>query len=89
PATNHAGGTLGGITTGAPLVFRVAFKPTSSIAKTQNTLDTKTGKRAELSVKGRHDPCVALRAVPIVEAVAAIALLDLMLQAQKIPRVLK
>ncbi len=89
PATNHAGGTLGGITTGAPLVFRVAFKPTSSIAKTQATLDTKTGKQAALSVKGRHDPCVALRAVPIVESVAAIVLLDLMLQAQKIPRVLE
>lgn len=87
--TNHSGGVLGGITTGMPLVFRVAFKPTSSIAKSQQTLNVKTAKQAELIVTGRHDPCVALRAVPIVEAAAALALVDLMMQAQKIPRVLK
>lgn len=86
--TNHAGGTLGGITTGMPMVFRVAFKPTSSIAKTQTTLNLKTRKQEKLNVGGRHDPCVALRAVPIVEAMAALSVVDLMLLAQKIPRVL-
>ncbi|MBI4361279.1 chorismate synthase [Candidatus Micrarchaeota archaeon] len=87
--TNHAGGTLGGITTGMPIVFRVAFKPTSSIAKTQTTLNVATKKQEKLNVGGRHDPCVALRAVPIVQAMAALSIVDLMLQAQKIPRVLK
>jgi chorismate synthase len=71
-----------------PLIFRVAFKPTSSISKMQTTLDIQKQKQTKLSVKGRHDPCVALRAVPIVESVAAIALCDLMIQSQKISRVL-
>lgn len=87
--TNHAGGILGGITNGMPVVFRVAFKPTSSILRKQTTLDFREGKAAELSVKGRHDPCVAIRAVPVVEGVAACVLADLMIRAQKIPRVLK
>lgn len=75
--TNHAGGILGGISTGMPLIFRVAFKPTSSIMKPQKTLDLK-GEKKELNLpKGsRHDPCVAIRAVPIVEAMTAITLVD-------------
>ena len=73
--TNNAGGVLGGISNGMDIVFRVAFKPTSSIAKKQQTVDEKGNKKI-IEVKGRHDPCVALRAAPIVEAMAAIVLAD-------------
>lgn len=76
-AKNGAGGINGGITNGAPIVFRVAFKPTSSIAKTQKTLNIKTGETVSLNVPGRHDVCFALRTPVIVEAVAAIVLADL------------
>ncbi len=86
--TNNAGGILGGITNAMPLVVRVAFKPTSSIQKTQETINIREKTASELQVKGRHDPCVAIRAVPVVENVVAFTLADLMLQAQKIPRVL-
>ncbi len=79
PLTNHAGGILGGLSTGAPVVFRVAFKPTPSIAKEQDSVDMATGRSVKLVVKGRHDPCVVLRAVPCVEAAAAVALYDAML----------
>ena len=79
PLTNHAGGILGGLSTGAPVVFRVAFKPTPSIAKEQDSVDLATGAPVKLSVKGRHDPCVVLRAVPCVEAAAAIAVYDALL----------
>lgn len=74
--TNHHGGILGGITTGMPIIFRVAVKPTSSISLPQKTIDFHKKERAELSIKGRHDPCIALRAVPCVEAVAALVILD-------------
>ena len=76
PVTNHAGGVLGGLSTGAPLLFRAAFKPTPSIALHQESVDLQQGTDTPLSVSGRHDPCVALRAVPCVEAAAAIALAD-------------
>lgn len=79
-ATNHAGGVLGGLTTGMPLVVRAAFKPTPSIAKEQTTLRLSSGELDRLSVHGRHDPCVALRAVPVVEAVTALTVLDLLLE---------
>ncbi|MDD3243580.1 MAG: chorismate synthase [Eubacteriales bacterium] len=78
-AANHHGGVLGGLTSGMPLIFRAAFKPTPSIGQPQRTLNVRTGEETTLTIAGRHDPCVALRAVPCVEAAAAIALLDLML----------
>lgn len=75
---NGAGGVNGGITNGNPLVFRVAFKPTSSIGRPQRTLDFMSGKMTELEIPGRHDVCFALRTPPVVEAMAAIVLADLM-----------
>lgn len=83
PLTNHAGGILGGISTGAPVVFRVAFKPTPSIAKEQDSVDLEKMEPTKLAVKGRHDPCVVLRAVPCVEAAAAIAVYDAVLERKK------
>ena len=83
PLTNHAGGILGGISTGAPVVFRVAFKPTPSIAKEQDSVDLEKMAPTKLAVKGRHDPCVVLRAVPCVEAAVAIAVYDAVLERKK------
>lgn len=78
-ATNHAGGVVGGITNGNPLVLRVPFKPTSSIAAPQQTINLVSGVVEELKVKGRHDACIALRAPVVVEAAVALALADLWL----------
>ncbi len=86
-ATNNAGGINGGITNGNTLTFRVAIKPTSSIALPQQTMNFSNNKIEELIVKGRHDACVALRAPVIIEAVTAIVLADLMLIEQKTPKV--
>lgn len=76
--TNNAGGILGGITTGMPLILRCAFKPTPSVALPQRSVDLVTKEETELSVRGRHDPCVAVRGVAVVEAVTAFTVLDLL-----------
>jgi chorismate synthase len=86
--TNHAGGIVGGLTNGNELVFRIAIKPTSSTPKDQTTLNWETGKIETVSVKGRHDLCIALRVPVILEAVTAIVLADLLLLEQHIKRVL-
>lgn len=78
--TNHAGGVLGGITTGMPLVVNVGVKPTASISQEQDTVDLETGEDAKLVIHGRHDPCIVPRAVPVVEAVTALTLLDMLLE---------
>lgn len=85
--TNHAGGIVGGLTNGNELVFRVAVKPTSSTPKEQNTLNWETGKTETVSVKGRHDLCIALRVPVVLEAVTAIVLADLLFLEQKIKRI--
>lgn len=75
--TNHSGGVNGGITNGMPVIFRCVIRPTPSIAQRQKTVSLKTGENADLEIHGRHDPCILPRAVPVIEAMTAIAILDL------------
>ena len=74
--TNNSGGILGGISNGMPITMRIAFKPASSIAQKQSTVDIKTKKETELQVKGRHDPCVVPRAPPVVDSLVALTIAD-------------
>ena len=76
-ATNHSGGTLGGMSDGSPLIFRAAIKPTPSIASTQQTVN-KSGEEIDISIRGRHDPIIVPRAVVVVEAMAALTIVDLL-----------
>jgi chorismate synthase len=81
-ATNHAGGILGGISTGQEIVARIAVKPTPSIAKTQRTLDRR-GKEVSISIKGRHDPCIVPRILPVAESMVALVILDTLIEQAK------
>ncbi|MBM7836111.1 chorismate synthase [Clostridium sardiniense] len=76
--SNNNGGILGGITNGMPVIFRVAIKPTASILKKQNTINIDEKRNEELNIQGRHDPCIVQRAVPVIESVAAIGILELL-----------
>ena len=80
--TNNAGGCLGGISNGEPIVCRLAFKPTATISQEQNTA-SREGENGTLAARGRHDPCVAVRAPVIVESMAALVLADLFLQQKR------
>ena len=75
--TNNNGGISGGITNGMPMIFRVVFRPTPSIAKTQRTVDMEKKENIEVNIGGRHDPCIVIRAIPVVEAATALVILDL------------
>jgi chorismate synthase len=87
--TNNAGGILGGLSSGMPIIVRVAVKPTSSISKEQQTVNLQKMQDAKIQVKGRHDPCVVPKAVPVVESSVAIILVDHMIRGGFIPKVLK
>lgn len=87
--TNNHGGILGGISSGMPIVIRIAVKPTPSIAKEQHTVDLSKMENATLKVGGRHDPCIVPKAVPVAESVVAITIADHMIRAGVIPKTLK
>lgn len=80
PISNRAGGILGGITDGAPVICRMAIKPTPSISLPQRSVDLDAGADSELTIRGRHDPCIVARAVPVAEAACALALMDALVE---------
>ena len=82
-STNNSGGVQGGISNGEPIIFRVAFKPPATIGRAQSTVDFE-GNQITLEAKGRHDPCVVPRAVPIVESMAALVIADMALRQKRI-----
>ncbi len=84
--SNNAGGILGGISTGQDIVIRVAIKPTPSVSKPQRTINIKTGEDEEIIVQGRHDPCIVPRIIPVLEAMAAMVMVDSMMMQGLIPR---
>jgi chorismate synthase len=88
-STNNAGGILGGLSNGMPIVIRIAFKPASSIAKSQKTVDLQSGEQVDLRVPGRHDPCVVPRAPPVVECAVSMVLADHALRGGFLPPVLR
>ncbi|WGI17466.1 chorismate synthase [Methanonatronarchaeum sp. AMET-Sl] len=83
---NDAGGVLGGISTGMPIIFRAAIKPTPSINKKQKTINLQNKEQIDLEIEGRHDPCICPRVVPVLESMAALVLTDLSMQAGKLPQ---
>jgi chorismate synthase len=87
-ATNHAGGVLGGLSSGMPLIVRVAVKPTPSISKEQPTVNLTTLEETTITVGGRHDACIVPRAIAVVEAMMAITLADFALRAGAVPRII-
>ena len=87
--SNNAGGILGGVSTGMPIVVRTAVKPTSSISRSQDTVDMQRMENTTLNVTGRHDVCIVPRAVIVVESIIAVSLCDFSLRAGLIPRVIK
>jgi chorismate synthase len=88
-STENAGGILGGLSSGMPIMIRVAIKPTPSIAKEQKTVNLSSMENAAINVKGRHDPCVVPKAVPAIEAAVAITLADHLIRSGFMPKVLK
>jgi chorismate synthase len=87
--TNHCGGILGGLSTGMPIIMRVAFKPPSSISKEQQTINLRTRQTTSIKLSGRHDPCIVPRAIPVIESCVSIALVDHAIRLGKIPSILK
>lgn len=87
--SNHAGGILGGISTGTPITCRVAIKPTPSISRPQKTVDIRGNRDVEIRIPGRHDPCIVPRALPVVEAMMAIVLADHLIRSSLVPPVLR